>query len=217
MIAAVAYVVLAVLVVARLVLFPRLLFADLTSHAKGFAFLTIVAGTNVLGGASATIHGWWGLARGLWWCSIVLWAVLAYTTLIAVVLRRDKPGIAAVNGTWFLLTVSVESIAVVGALLLARDGSDLLAFTCLAAFTLGVVLYLIVMTLVFSAVDAAPTRSHRSRPAGLDRGRRSCDHRARRFHLVVGSGRCHRGSNASHRSSRVSSSSPGRRRRSGSR
>ena len=149
-IAAIAYVVLAVLIVARLVLFPRLLLADLTSHAKGFAFLTIVAGTNVLGGASATIHGWWGLARGMWWCSVVLWAVLVYTTLIAVVLRRDKPGIAAVNGTWFLLTVSVESIAVVGALLLPRDRSDLLAFVCLAAFTLGVVLYLIVMTLVFS-------------------------------------------------------------------
>ena len=149
-IAAAAYVVLAVLVVARLVLFPRLLLADLTSHAKGFAFLTIVAGTNVLGGASATIHEWWGLARGLWWCSLVLWAVLAYTTLIAVVLRRDKPGITAVNGTWFLMTVSVESIAVVGALFVPRDRSDLLAFVCLAAFTLGVVLYLIVMTLVFS-------------------------------------------------------------------
>ncbi|MET1001933.1 MAG: tellurite resistance/C4-dicarboxylate transporter family protein [Acidimicrobiia bacterium] len=149
-IAAIAYVVLAVLVVARLVLFPRLLLADLTSHAKGFAFLTIVAGTNVLGGASATIHGWWGLARGMWWCSVVLWTVLVYTTLIAVVLRRGKPGIAAVNGTWFLLTVSVESIAVVGALLLSRDRSDALAFACLAAFTLGVVLYLIVMTLVFS-------------------------------------------------------------------
>ena len=63
-VAAVAYVVLAVLVIARLVLYPRLLFADLTSHAKGFAFLTIVAGTNVLGAASGLVHGWWGLAAG---------------------------------------------------------------------------------------------------------------------------------------------------------
>ncbi len=41
--------------------------ADLTNHAKGFAFLTTVAGTNVLGSASGVIHGWWGLAWVLWW------------------------------------------------------------------------------------------------------------------------------------------------------
>ena len=149
-VAAVSFVVLAVLLVARLILYPRLLFADLTSHAKGFAFLTIVAGTNVLGAASGLVHGWWGLARGLWWSSIPLWAVLVYATLFAVVLRHDKPGLErGINGTWFLLTVSLESIAVLGALLLVRDPGDLLAFTCLAAFTLGLLLYLIVMTMVF--------------------------------------------------------------------
>jgi tellurite resistance protein TehA-like permease len=149
-IAAISYVVLAVLVIARLVLFPRLLFADLTSHAKGFAFLTIVAATNVLGGASATIHGWWDLTRGLWWLGIAVWLLVAYAALFAAVLRSPKPGLErGINGTWFLLTVSVESIAVTGALLLTRDRSDLLAFTCVALFTLGLVLYIIVMTMVF--------------------------------------------------------------------
>jgi tellurite resistance protein TehA-like permease len=149
-IAVVAYVVLAVLVVARLVVYPRRLLADLTSHSRGFAFLTIVAATNVLGSASIVVHSWWGLAQGLWWASLALWAVLLYTALIAVVLRHDKPGLAAgINGTWFLLTVATESIAVVGALLLVHHPGDLLAFTCLAAFALGFVLYLIVMTMVF--------------------------------------------------------------------
>ena len=149
-IAAIAYVVLGVLVIARLVLYPRLLFADLTSHAKGFAFLTIVAATNVLGAASTTLHGWYGVTRVLWWFSIVLWAFLAYATLFAVVLRSNKPGMGVgINGTWFLLTVSVESVAVAGAVLLPHDRNDLLAFTCLAAFTLGLVLYIIVMTMVF--------------------------------------------------------------------
>ena len=73
-----------------------------------------------------------------------------YTTLIAVVIGTDKPGLGAgINGTWFLLTVSTESVAVLGALLLARDDSDTLSFICLAAFTLGLVLYVIVMTMVF--------------------------------------------------------------------
>lgn len=149
-VAAGAFVVLAVLVVARLVLFPRMLAADLTSHAKGFAFLTIVAGTNVVGSASAVIHGWWVVAEVLWWCSLPLYVVLVYSSLIADVLRSDKPGLGAgINGSWFLLTVSTESVAVLGALLLAHDPGDLLAFTCIAAFLLGLVLYLIVMTMVF--------------------------------------------------------------------
>ncbi|HEX4983638.1 MAG TPA: hypothetical protein VFV63_18165, partial [Ilumatobacteraceae bacterium] len=86
-IAAFAYTVLAVLVLIRLAVHTRRLVDDLTSHAKGFAFLTVVAATNVLGSASVLIHDWWGLARGLWWCGVVLWTVLVYVTLIAVVLR----------------------------------------------------------------------------------------------------------------------------------
>ncbi len=149
-VATLAYAALAVLVVARLVVYPRRLFADLTSHAKGFGFLTIVAGTNVLASASAIIHGWWTVAEVLWWCSLPLYVVLVYTALIADVLRDDKPALGAgINGSWFLLTVSTESIAVSGALLLGHDPSDFLAFVCIAAFCLGLVLYLIVMTLVF--------------------------------------------------------------------
>lgn len=149
-IAAAAYAVLAVLIVVRLIAFTKLLTSDLTSHAKGFAFLTIVAGTNVLGSASALIHGWWTLAEVLWWCSLPLYVILVYSSLIADVLRHDKPGLGAgINGSWFLLTVSTESIAVLGALLLGHDPDDLLGFACVAAFFLGLVLYLIVMTMVF--------------------------------------------------------------------
>ena len=149
-VAAVSHAVLAVLIVVRLVSYPRRLIADLTSHAKGFGFLTIVAGTNVLASASALIHGWWTVAEILWWCSLPLYVVLVYTALISDVLRRDKPALGAgINGSWFLLTVATESVAVFGALLLGRHPSDFLAFMCVAAFCLGLVLYLIVMTMVF--------------------------------------------------------------------
>ncbi|MEO7370165.1 MAG: tellurite resistance/C4-dicarboxylate transporter family protein [Ilumatobacteraceae bacterium] len=150
LITAAAYAVLIVLVVIRLVAFTGLLVSDLTSHAKGFAFLTIVAATNVLGSASAVIHGWWTVAEVLWWCSLPLYVLLVYSALIADVLHHDKPGLGAgINGSWFLLTVSTESIAVLGALLLGHDPNDFLAFACIAAFCLGLVLYLIVMTMVF--------------------------------------------------------------------
>lgn len=145
-----AYVVLAVLLVLRVVLYPHEFGADVIAHAKGFAFLTTVAGTNVLGAASITIHGWYTVGCVLWGISLTLWAGFLYATLIAVVIHPGKPGLeAGINGSWFLLTVSTESIAVLGALLLAHDGGELLAFTALAAFLLGVVLYVIVMTMVF--------------------------------------------------------------------
>lgn len=150
-VAAVAYVVIAVLTTARLVRYPRLVTADITSHAKGFAFTTAVAGTEVLGTASLILFGWWQLALVLWWVGVGLWVMLVYTTLIAVVLCAEKPGFAAgINGTWFLLTVATESIAVLGALLLPRVGGEALAFTCLAFFCLGILLYVIVMTMIFA-------------------------------------------------------------------
>jgi tellurite resistance protein TehA-like permease len=145
-----AYVVLAVLLVMRMIRYWQRFVADAVNHAKGFAFLTTVAATNVLASASILIHGWWDLAWLLWWASIVLWAAFVYTTLIAVVIDRDKPGLqAGINGSWFLLTVSTQSIAVVAGLFLTRTDSDALAFAAIATFALGVVLYLIVMTMLF--------------------------------------------------------------------
>jgi tellurite resistance protein TehA-like permease len=145
-----AYVVLVVLYAARLVLFPGPFAADLTSHQKGFAFLTAVAGTNVLGSASIVLYSWWTVGWVLWFVSLALWAVLLYSAVVAAIVKDPKPGLAGgISGTWFLLTVATESIAVLGALLLPRSGNELLALVCLSAFALGIVLYLIVMTTLF--------------------------------------------------------------------
>ena len=149
-ITATAYIILAILLATRMIRYWSNFTADATNHAKGFAFLTTVAATNVLASATIVIHGWWELAWVLWWISLALWVTFVYTTLIAVVIDRDKPGLqGGINGSWFLLTVSTQSIAVVAGLFLTRTDSDALAFIAIAAFALGVVLYLIVMTMVF--------------------------------------------------------------------
>ncbi len=149
-VAVAAYAVLVVLLGVRIVRYRALVVADLTAHARGFAFLTIVAGTNVVASASIVVHQWWTPARVLWWVGAVAWVLVLYPTLIAVVIGHDKPGLTAgINGSWFLLTVATQSVAVTAGLLLAHDPHDLLAFGALAAFGLGVVLYLIVMTMVF--------------------------------------------------------------------
>lgn len=149
-VAAIGYVVLTVLLGLRIVLHPGAFVADLVNHTRGFAFLTTVAATNVLASASAVVHGWWTLAWALWWISLGLWTFFLYATLISTVVRGDKPALGAgINGTWFLLTVSTQSIVVVGALVFDRHPSDALAFALIAAFLVGIVLYLIVMTMVF--------------------------------------------------------------------
>jgi tellurite resistance protein TehA-like permease len=151
-IAAVAFVILTILTVLRLARFPRLLISDLTHHRTGFSFLTIVAALNVLGSGAATIHQWCAFAWTAWIVAAGAWLVLLYPPLLGVILGEPKPELGeGINGTWFLLTVSTESVAVLGALLLAHDGTpnQLLELASLGAFTLGLVLYLIVMTMVF--------------------------------------------------------------------
>lgn len=147
--AAIGYVILTVLLALRIVLYPRAFIADLQAHTHGFAFLTTVAGTNVLASASAVVHGWWSLAWVLWWISLGLWSFFLYATLISTVVRGNKPALGTgINGTWFLLTVATQSIVVVGGLVFDRHASDALAFMLLATFLVGIVLYLIVMTMV---------------------------------------------------------------------
>lgn len=150
-ITAFAYVALAVLIGLRIAFFPRAVVDDFRHPEKSFTFLTLVAATNVLGSASAVVHGWWGLAWVLWWVSLPLLAVCLYVPLITAILERRAPDLGrGINGTWFLMTVAIQSVAVLAALLLAHSQHDLLAFVSLAAFGIGLVLYVTVMTLIFA-------------------------------------------------------------------
>ncbi len=151
-VAVVAFSVLFVMNVARLIRYPQRLFSDLTHHNTGFLFLTLVTAVNVLASGAAVIFGWWAAAEVGWIVSLVLWAALIYPAIVAVIIGEDKPPIGTgMNGTWFLLTVSTESIAVTAALLLTHHGGPHQVFelASLAAFTVGLVLYLIVMTMLF--------------------------------------------------------------------
>ncbi|MEX0665753.1 MAG: tellurite resistance/C4-dicarboxylate transporter family protein [Acidimicrobiia bacterium] len=148
--ALISYVVLAVLFVARLVRHRNAFVGDLTSHLKGPSFLTLVAGTNVLGSAAVVVGEWWWLGWTLWVVGIALWMVLVYTIFAALMLREPKPAVAqGINGTWFLFTVATQSVAVLGALLSMRVAApEILLFVCACAFFLGLFLYMVVATLV---------------------------------------------------------------------
>ena len=134
----------------RLARWRARLVADLTSHQRGPSFLTMVAGTNVLGAGFVVIAGWRLVGVVLWMLGVVLWAVLFYTVVVAVTIREPKPDLAAgLNGGWLVLVVGTESVAVLGALLAGGSSrSDPLVFVALAAAMVGVLLYVVVIGLV---------------------------------------------------------------------
>jgi tellurite resistance protein TehA-like permease len=146
------YVLLWVLTFARLAMWPAAFAADLTSHASGPGFLTIVAGTCVLGTQYEVLAVSPAVALGLWWLGAVLWVVLIYTFFTSVTIRPTKPPLEeGLNGAWLLVVVSTQSVSVLGTLLAPRFGthSQAVLFAMLSLFLLGCMFYLLVIALIF--------------------------------------------------------------------
>jgi len=145
-----AYPVLWVIIMARLVRFPRAVLADFASHERGPTFLTVVAASGVLGSQFAVFNVATFLLPGLLWFSLALWVILVYGFLSAVTISIAKPDLEhGLNGSWLLLVVATESIAVLAAFV-ARDwGSPpRLVFGALVFYLLGVMLYVSLSTLI---------------------------------------------------------------------
>src|SRR6185436_1827185 len=79
-----AYVFLWFLLLIRLLrFFPRIK-ADITDHARGPGFFTVVAGTCVLGSQCVIVAGQYRVAGVLWLLGLLLWTVVMYTFFAAV-------------------------------------------------------------------------------------------------------------------------------------
>jgi tellurite resistance protein TehA-like permease len=148
----IAYVVLCLLLLVRLVFFFARIKADIKDHVKGPGFFTVVAGTCVLGSALLIVVGRYGPALALWFAGISLWLVIMYTFFTAMTVRENKPSIeAGLNGGWLLAVVATQSISVLGTLLVSRvvDYRESILFFTLCMFLLGCMLYLLLITLIF--------------------------------------------------------------------
>lgn len=145
-----AYVVLWVITLLRLLRFPKEMTADLTHHPRGVTFLTKVAGTCVLGTQVAVLTPYLQLAGALWLVGVVLWLGLIYTFFASVTLREPKPPLQeGINGAWLMVTVSTESVAVLGTLVapLFRP-AEVVLFGALAAYLLGAMFYIAFIVLI---------------------------------------------------------------------
>jgi tellurite resistance protein TehA-like permease len=148
----IAYVVLCLLLLVRLLFFFSRVKTDIEDHVRGPGFFTVVAGTCVLGSALLIVLDQYRFAMVLWFAGVALWIVIMYTFFTAVTVRESKPSIeAGLNGGWLLAVVATQSISVLGTLLVSRliDYREPILFFTLCMFLLGCMLYLPLITLIF--------------------------------------------------------------------
>jgi tellurite resistance protein TehA-like permease len=148
----IAYIVLCLLLLIRLVFFFSRVRLDIKDHVRGPGFFTVVAGTSVLGSALLIVIDQYRPAVVLWFAGIGLWIVIMYAFFTAVTVSENKPSIeAGLNGGWLLAVVATQSISVLGTLLVSRltDYREPILFFTLCMFLLGCMLYLPLITLIF--------------------------------------------------------------------
>lgn len=135
---------------ARLFHYPWLTWRDLLSHERGASFLTVVAASALLGSQCHLLLGADSIALGLWLFAIGLWILLLNFWFSAVVLLDPKPSLdRGIDGSWLMLTVSTESLAILGTFVAGQfPDIDQGIFVCLAFYMLGAMFYLWIIGLV---------------------------------------------------------------------
>ena len=148
----IAYVILWLLLLLRLLRFFTRVKADINDHVRGPGFFTVIAGTCVLGSELLIVLNRSRIAAVLWIIGMFLWVVTMYTFFTAMTIRENKPSIeTGLNGGWLLAVVATQSISVLGTLLVGHyeDYRAPILFFTLCMFLLGCMLYLLLITLIF--------------------------------------------------------------------
>jgi len=148
----VAYGVLWLFTLIRLVRYFPQVKADLIDHVRSPGFFTLTAGTCVLGTQFVVLAKDFTAAAILWSLGILLWLITMYVFLTAITMRDNKPSLeAGINGAWLIAVVSTQSISILGTLvapyLMAAPG--VLLFFTLAMYLLGGMLYIMLISLIF--------------------------------------------------------------------
>ncbi len=84
------YIILLVILFLRIFRYPQIVWADLHHPARGVTFLTLVAGTNILGSQLVIILNRADWALYVWIAGFILWALLLYTFFLFNILKVDQ-------------------------------------------------------------------------------------------------------------------------------
>lgn len=149
---AIGLIVLTAAYVARGFRFPRRFLASLRNPSSAVAYFTVVAGINVFATAL--------LAHGLWIASVVLgmiaaavWMVLTYGLFSSIVLAGHRPHLREITGVWLVWVVGTQSVAVLAAEVAPHVpfgfAPELLGATSVLFWSVGIVLYFILVVIIF--------------------------------------------------------------------
>jgi tellurite resistance protein TehA-like permease len=119
----VAYPCLILLTLARLLLFPRALWADLIDPARVFSFFTIIAGTGVFA-VALDLRGLGQAALALWALAFAVWLALIYLGFAVMIFRNPTDGADIAHGGWLNAIVGTESLVILGTVV-APEAGDL--------------------------------------------------------------------------------------------
>jgi tellurite resistance protein TehA-like permease len=151
----------------RLIYFPSAAIADLRDHRRGPAFLTVVAGTNVLGDQISLLTSYQNIAVTLWLLGCALWVGLVYCFFAAVTTRATKPPLTdGLDGTWLLIVVAPQSSAILGAQIAGGYSSpEIVIFSSLSLYLLGSAFYLVIITFILYRWIFAPMAPEQLTPS----------------------------------------------------
>ncbi|NUM30992.1 MAG: tellurite resistance/C4-dicarboxylate transporter family protein [Bacteroidetes bacterium] len=148
----IAYIILWILLICRLIFYFQNFLNDFSNHSRSPGFLTIVAGTNVLGSQFIIISENYKIATILFYFGFILWFILIYSFFMIITVRRGKPTLEeGMNGIWLLMVVATQSISILGTQLVnyLPFSKEVVLFVSLMLFLIGCMLYIIIITLIF--------------------------------------------------------------------
>lgn len=143
---------LALFTILRIIFFTKNIREDFFNNAKSTGFLTMVAGTNILGNQFALIAKNFEVASILFYVGLTLWVFFIYAFFIMTVIKKDKPTLEqGINGIWLLMVVATQSCSILGVLVVDHlvFDKELVLFNSLVLFLAGCMLYIIIITLIF--------------------------------------------------------------------
>lgn len=148
---AAAFVILWLVTLARIIHFPREVFADLIDHQRGVGFFTAVAATSVLGSQIVILLQGNRIAFALWIMTLALWLLLIYAVFTAFTVKETKPALdQGISGGWLVAVVATESVSTLASLLATSvQRPDILLFVSLSFWLAGGMLYIWLISLIF--------------------------------------------------------------------
>jgi tellurite resistance protein TehA-like permease len=121
----------------------------LKNPKRSFGFLTFVVGTATLGVQFLMVE-FIGIGKALWFIAFFGWFIFMYSIFMYFINLTAEPVENSISGTTLLTTLSTQSIAVLGSLLVKHFGisSNIVLFISWIYWSAGFVLYIIVIILV---------------------------------------------------------------------